>query len=130
MKKLGILIQDNLPIKHVNKIFRESYKLLTTIKIAFHHKAQMVMKNTRGNTDQHKVGIGCSKVITSKKKEKKTEITEVVQNTMLSSLNNLLYEERQEKLALPILEERMERDDMIAVFRAKMGTGLRGFICL
>ncbi len=44
-KDLGVMLQDNLlPDKHINKIFGDTYKMLRTLRVAFHFLDKDMMK--------------------------------------------------------------------------------------
>ena len=53
-KHLGVIIQNNLsPEKHIGRITREIYKLLTNIRVAFHYMDEDMMKKLRGCNMSH-----------------------------------------------------------------------------
>ena len=46
-KDLGVVIQDNLsPEKHIDKIFGDTFKMLRSIRMAFHFIDKDMRKNT------------------------------------------------------------------------------------
>ena len=45
-KDLGVLIQDTLsPEQHINQLFGSTYRILSNIRVAFHHMDKDMMKN-------------------------------------------------------------------------------------
>ena len=117
---LGVWITDNLsPEKHINKITGYAYLLLRNISVAFNYLDEERIKKLI--TSMILLKLEYVAVIWSPHKKKDIRKIEGIQRAatkMAPSLRDLLYEERFSRLKLPTLEERREREDFIAVYRA------------
>ena len=121
-KDLGVTIMDNLSSeKHINRITRETYRLLRNIRMAFTYLDEMIKKLIVSMIHPR---LEYSAVVWSpdnKKDIRKIKRIQRAATKMAPSLRDLPYEERLLRLKLPILVKRRERGDLIAVYRAWKG---------
>ncbi len=116
---MGITIQDNLsPEKHINKIIGGTYRLLTSMKIAFNYMDEQMLSKIISTMIRPRLEYAA--VVWSphlKKHINKMERVQRIATKMIPELKGLKYEERLERLGLPTLKERRERGDMITMFK-------------
>ncbi len=122
-KDLGIIISDDLsPEHHINKITGEAYSVLTRNRIALNYLDEEMLRKIIETVIRPRLEYAA--VVWSpnlKKHIVKIERVQRVATKMLTSLKDLPYEERLERLNLPTLKERRERGDMIMMFRCVKG---------
>ncbi|MPC77704.1 hypothetical protein E2C01_072166 [Portunus trituberculatus] len=95
---LGVIIQENLsPDKHISKIFELSYKMLTSMRVAFCYMDKDMMKKNHYKHDTPKAGI-CSS------------------GMMVPELKDLTNEEQLKEMGLPTLQDRKECGDLITMY--------------
>jgi hypothetical protein len=122
-KDLGVIVQDNLtPEKHINKITGAAYNQLMTIRTAFVHMDEDMMKKIFVTMIRPKLEYAVVIWSPHKKKDiRKIERIQRVATKMIPGLAEQTYEERLEKLGLLSLEKRRERGDLIAVYKGITG---------
>ena len=118
-KDLGVTIQDNLqPEKHIERIFRDTYRMLRNIGVAFHYMDKDMMRKIIATMIRPKMEYAETVWSPYKKKHvKKLERIQRMATKMVPELEELTYEERLREINLPTLEERRERGDLITVFK-------------
>ena len=118
-KDLGVTIQDNLqPEKHIERIFRDTYRMLRNIGVAFHYMDKDMMRKIIATMIRPKMEYAETVWSPYKKKHvKKLERIQRMATKMVPELEELTYEERLREINLPTLEERRERGDLITIFK-------------
>ena len=118
-RDLGIVVQDTLsPEKHINGIFASTYRTLANIRVAFNYMDTNMMKKIITSMIRPKIEYAA--VIWSPYKKKDIRKLERIQRAatkMVPELSDCTYEERLKEMALPTLESRRERGDLITMYK-------------
>ncbi len=113
-KDLGIKMQNTLsPEKHINKLFRETHKMLQNIKdINFMDKEMKKIITT-----MIRLKLEYASVVWSphKKEIRKLERIQKLAMKLVPEISNTTYEDRLKEMELPTLEKRSERGDMVTL---------------
>ena len=116
---LGVVIQDNLwPEEHIDRIFGDTFRMLRNIRMAFHFLDKDMMRKII--TSMIRAKLEYAEVIWSPHKEKhvlKLERIQRIATKMVPELKELTYEEWFQKMQLSTLEERIERGDLITIYK-------------
>ena len=121
---LGVTITENLtPDRHINKITGEVTNLLRRIKMAFSYIDGDMMRKLITSMVRPRLEYAATVWSPHTKKNiRKLERVQRAATKMVPELRDLTYEERLRELALPTLESRRVRGDLISVY--KMVNGL------
>ncbi|MCP3680120.1 MAG: reverse transcriptase family protein, partial [Gammaproteobacteria bacterium] len=118
-KDLGVTIQDSLsPEKHINRITGMAYKMVVNMRMAFHYLDEEMVKTLIKSFIRPQLEYAAVVWAPHKKKHNmKLERIQRAATKMSSSLAELTYEERLERLGLTTLEERRKRGDLITAYK-------------
>ena len=122
-RDLGVIVTDKMsPEVHIRRRTGETYNLVRSIRAAFHYLDEEMIRKLITTMIRPRLEYAAVVWSPSTKKDiRKLERIQRAATKLPSTLSNLPYEERLEKLNLPTLEERRERGDLIALYRILSG---------
>ena len=125
---LGVTITDDLtPDRHINKITGEVMSLLKRIKMAFSYMDVDMMRKLICSMIRPRLEYAATVWSPHTKKNiRKLERVQRAATKLVPELRDLTYEERLKELALPTLERRRVRGDLISVYRMVNGMDKMG----
>ena len=125
---LGVTITDDLtPDRHINKITGEVMSLLKRIKMAFSYMDVDMMRKLICSMIRPRLEYAATVWSPHTKKNiRKLERVQRAATKLVPELRDLTYEERLKEMALPTLERRRVRGDLISVYRMVNGMDKMG----
>ena len=117
-----IIQKDGQLESHINRIFEETYNLVSSIGLFFHYIDKEILKKLI--TTMIRSLLEYAGVVWSPHKKKhirKIERLQRMATKMVPELADMTYEERLRAMGLPTLEKRRERGDLIQAYKLVRG---------